>query len=453
LNFTSNGSFVYNASEGFHGVDSFTYYSSDGHSPSSSVYAYLSFNNSAPIANEDKYNITKSINTSNATGVLANDVDIDFDELELSIIEDVKFGELKTSNTGFSVNGSFNYTSNKTNGVDYFVYEVTDYHLSDSAKCIFVIGNNTAPVANADVYNYDLSTKNLSVNSSLGVLANDNDAEKDILFAELVNDSTLNGTLHFNQDGSFVYYPKMGFAGVESFTYKVTDLDLNSSIVSVRIYVNYSGIENLTENMGNETVSGEKITINFTSEVYPLTFLFKLFNTSNIVVSQSENNTANESNDLPGVYTFPSGLSTGQYSLYLYVYDASGDLVNETLIGFTNYTAPIEPSRISGGGGGSSRRVVTNQTNTTANTTIPTTSNTTVNNQTNSTVSEVEETQPSVFSTITGNVIGTTAGRWSLGVIVFLILVGFAYWIIARKRKAANASVKIVKMSAMKKKK
>lgn len=75
------------------------------------------------------------------------------------------------------------------------------------------------------------------------------------------------------------------------------------------------------------------------------------------------------------------------------------------------------------------------------------------NNTQNTTITS-NVTRAPFASGITGAVIGTTAGRWSLGIISFLILIGLAWWIVAaKKRRAVNTPVKIVKMSALKKKK
>ena len=63
------------------------------------------------------------------------------------------------------------------------------------------------------------------------------------------------------------------------------------------------------------------------------------------------------------------------------------------------------------------------------------------------------ETQPTFTNLLTGNVIGTTAGRISLGVIAFIIILGLAWWIVAaKKRRAAlDKPVKTAKLSAKKK--
>jgi VCBS repeat-containing protein len=55
-----------------------------------------------------------------------------------------------------------------------------------------------------------------------GVLSNDNDANGDVITPTLQTNPT-NGALVFNNDGSFVYTPTLDFAGIDSFTYMLTD--------------------------------------------------------------------------------------------------------------------------------------------------------------------------------------------------------------------------------------
>jgi hypothetical protein len=66
-------------------------------------------------------------------------------------------------------------------------------------------------------------------------------------------------------------------------------------------------------------------------------------------------------------------------------------------------------------------------------------------NQDNQTLVEenaTNSTATNFISAITGAVIGTTAGRWSLGVVIFLILLGVAWWIVAAKKKRAQSNKK-----------
>ena len=93
---------------------------------------------------------------------------------------------------------------------------------------------NTPPVAVDDAYAVD-QDEILTVEAP-GVLANDTDADNDTLTALLVS-TTSNGTLTFNADGSFVYTPRAGFFGTDTFTYKANDGEADSNVVTVTITV------------------------------------------------------------------------------------------------------------------------------------------------------------------------------------------------------------------------
>ena len=55
-----------------------------------------------------------------------------------------------------------------------------------------------------------------------GVLANDTDADGDVLAASLLTDVS-HGTLTLNADGSFTYTPDADFFGTDTFDYTVSD--------------------------------------------------------------------------------------------------------------------------------------------------------------------------------------------------------------------------------------
>ena len=63
---------------------------------------------------------------------------------------------------------------------------------------------------------------------TVDVLANDSDAEDDAL-AVLSIGTPANGTVMLNDDGTLTYTPDAGFAGVDSFTYEVSDGTLSST--------------------------------------------------------------------------------------------------------------------------------------------------------------------------------------------------------------------------------
>ncbi|MGI9036251.1 MAG: Ig-like domain-containing protein [Pyrinomonadaceae bacterium] len=99
---------------------------------------------------------------------------------------------------------------------------------------------NTPPVANADFYSIDEDTT-LNVSASRGVLANDADAEKDLLIVSADSKpltAPAHGSLTLNADGSFTYQPAPNFNGKDSFTYKSNDGLADSNVATVTITVN-----------------------------------------------------------------------------------------------------------------------------------------------------------------------------------------------------------------------
>ena len=84
-----------------------------------------------------------------------------------------------------------------------------------------VVGVNDIPEAGGDGY-WVATNGALSPNSTIGVLANDFDADADTLGASLVSGPQY-GTLTLETDGSFSYTPSTDYVGVDTFVYEVTD--------------------------------------------------------------------------------------------------------------------------------------------------------------------------------------------------------------------------------------
>lgn len=95
-----------------------------------------------------------------------------------------------------------------------------------------------------------------------GVLTNDTDPQKTALTAVLVN-STANGSLIFNTDGSFTYTPNPGFNGIDTFTYTANDAIGNSTAATVTLTV--TGVNDPPVNQVPTTVTeNEDTAIAFT---------------------------------------------------------------------------------------------------------------------------------------------------------------------------------------------
>ena len=93
---------------------------------------------------------------------------------------------------------------------------------------------NATPMAVNDVFSMRRGTV-LNM-ASLGVLANDVDADNTQLQAILVTNVS-NGTLSLNSNGGFRYTPTTGFTGTTTFTYRVSDGTAQSNVATVSIRV------------------------------------------------------------------------------------------------------------------------------------------------------------------------------------------------------------------------
>ncbi len=97
---------------------------------------------------------------------------------------------------------------------------------------------NHTPVAADDVFSIE-EDGSLTRDAAAGVLANDVDADGDLLTATLV-DQASDGFASISSDGSFTYTPDAGFSGSDSFTYTASDGTTTSNEATVRVNVTSS---------------------------------------------------------------------------------------------------------------------------------------------------------------------------------------------------------------------
>jgi len=238
LNLNTNGSFTYTPTPGFTGSDSFTYQVNDGTTSSGPVTVTIEVSaqvNTAPVSNDDAYTMAEdgTLTVAAGTGVLFNDTDAEGDPLTASVVTQPQNGTLTLNG-----DGSFTYTpTGNFNGSDSFTYRANDgtENGNTATVTITVTGENDAPVGGADTYSTTQGTP-LTVPAS-GVLANDTDADGDLLTASALSNPA-NGTLQLNSDGSFTYTPNAGFTGTDTFTYQANDGTTNSGPITVTIQVN-----------------------------------------------------------------------------------------------------------------------------------------------------------------------------------------------------------------------
>ncbi len=237
LTLNPNGSFTYRPATNFHGSDSFTYQANDGlaNSPTATVTITVNSVNDAPVAlNDSLYSIAEdtSLLVPATLGVLTNDFDPDDDFFNALLVNTTTNGTLT-----LQPNGGFGYTPNTNfNGLDHFTYRITDGIATSvvAVVTITVTPANDAPIASGENYTTDEDVT--LTQPAPGVLANDNDIDGDTLTAMLVS-TTTRGTLTLNANGSFNYAPGANLAGNDSFTYRVTDGQATSAVVTATITV------------------------------------------------------------------------------------------------------------------------------------------------------------------------------------------------------------------------
>ena len=233
-----DGTINYTPNADYNGPDSFNYTVSDGNggTHTATVSITVTAVNDAPVAEEDSYEVNEDQALSvDAPGVLDNDTDVDNDkaDLEAILVDNTGHGDLT-----LNADGSFSYTPDPDFfGDDSFTYKANDGTDDSNTVTVSITVNavNDAPVAMEDSYSTDEDTT-LSVDAP-AVLENDTDVDNANLTAAQVSGPD-HGTLTLNADGSLSYKPNEDFFGDDSFTYKASDGQAESDVVTVSLKVN-----------------------------------------------------------------------------------------------------------------------------------------------------------------------------------------------------------------------
>jgi len=256
----SNGTFVYTPDIGFVGQDSFIYVANDGLQDSAAATVTIDVVGPAYVAVDDSFNVSHDGYLMSElvedpddpeafilTGpdLLANDELDGSYTFQAALVTDVTHGTLV-----LEANGVFTYTPDAGfTGVDSFTYQITDGVVVSNVATVAINVINDAPTANDDSYTMqrgygvigglDDATGLVNWTAGANLLENDGNSDEDFLTAVLVSGPT-NGTLDFYGDGTFAYRPNAGFAGSDSFTYKVSDGITESAAATVTLIVTNS---------------------------------------------------------------------------------------------------------------------------------------------------------------------------------------------------------------------
>lgn len=222
----NTGSFTYQANLLSTGTDSFTFRVNDGNLNSNiaTVSVNLNLVNQAPVA------LSQSFSTFEDTALSGqlSATDINGDSLTYLAVAQPANGILTVN-----PNGSFTYVPNANyNGSDSFTFKANDGQLDSNVATIFlnVQPVNDAPVALSQSYS-------VTQTQPFSGQTNATDVDSVSLTYSLINNVS-QGVLTFNTNGSFTYTANANASGVDSFTFKANDGQLDSNIATISFNVN-----------------------------------------------------------------------------------------------------------------------------------------------------------------------------------------------------------------------
>jgi uncharacterized delta-60 repeat protein len=213
-----DGTFTYHPAGDYNGSDSFTFKANDGELDSAPATFSITVNpvNDAPVAS----NTSASTNAGTAVTInlapLASDVD--HDGLTFSTGA-AAHGTIVNNN-----DGTVTYTpSAGYSGSDSFTFKAFDgtAYSNVATVSLTVVPTNHNPVANADAKKADENVTLTFAASDL--LANDTDADGDVLTLTGVSASSANGGTVTFSSGQITYTAATDFYGSDTFTYSISD--------------------------------------------------------------------------------------------------------------------------------------------------------------------------------------------------------------------------------------
>ncbi|PTX55830.1 CshA-type fibril repeat protein [Litoreibacter ponti] len=223
-----DGTLTFTPDENFTGETTITYTVEDGNGSEDTATVTVTVNpvNDAPDAVDDSDTTTED--TAITVDLLANDTDVDGDDL--TVIEATVPADQGTLvDNG---DGTVTFTpAPDFNGTATISYTISDGELEDSAvHTIDVTAVNDTPEAEDDTAETDEDTP-----VTIDVLANDSDPDGDPL--EVTEATSPDGEVTINPDGTITFTPDENFNGETTISYTVSDPDGNEDTATVTVNV------------------------------------------------------------------------------------------------------------------------------------------------------------------------------------------------------------------------
>ncbi len=244
--------------------------------------------NDRPVANDDSVGPVDedSLLTGAAPGLLANDIDVDGDALEVTAHDTLSAMGAAVS---VATDGSYSYDPTGAASlqaldadqtvVDTFTYTISDTVLDETATVsVTVTGVNDIPLAEDDTYAVN-EDEVLTVDAAAGLLANDSDVDGSAVLTVGGYDavSVLGATVTVNADGSFSYDPRdaaalkaLAASGTVTDTFDYTVTDEHGATATAMVTVAVGDIDPVAGFTASATEGVEPLVVNFidTSESY-----------------------------------------------------------------------------------------------------------------------------------------------------------------------------------------
>ncbi|MDB5386138.1 MAG: repeat-containing protein [Planctomycetaceae bacterium] len=224
-----DGTFTYTPNNGFVGNDQFSFKVNDGmvDSQEALVTVHVLQSNTAPVANP--ISISTPRNSPFQGTLTATDVD------QNPLTYHAGTTAAAHGTVSILADGTFTYSpDNGFSGTDSFSFQANDGSV-DSADALVTIDVTTAQDTAPTLVNGNGTTSE-SVPLTGSLLPFAHDAEGDFMTISAVT-LPVHGSLTLNSGGTFSYLPNPGFSGLDSFSFKASDGQLESNVATFNLTV------------------------------------------------------------------------------------------------------------------------------------------------------------------------------------------------------------------------
>ncbi len=308
-------SIIYTPNLNANGVDRFTYQVSDGRGGTDTATVTVSFENTNPIAQNDRITLPSGATASTIIQIGANDSDPDNDEISTRLLTNPSKGIVEIQDKKGLPDTAIYTPHQNASKSDSFTYQISDGKGGVDTATVSIFFENDDPIAENDTAIVrDLLPNVISIGD------NDTDANGDELTSTILTQPQKGNIQYRENEGApdiVVYTANRGVSGTDSFEYKVDDGKGGSDTATVTII-----LENSPPNAGDDEATstvGTTINISIGSNdsdpnADPLTYS---------TVSAPEKGTV--SYPIPGVASYtPFSSASGSDSFAYMVSDGRG---------------------------------------------------------------------------------------------------------------------------------